>query len=114
MAQIPSLVYTNDKCMELHRSDDSKTLTVCLIGEVDTTNASEIEERLLKETVGINELIFDLKHLEYISSAGLHVLLMMQKIMKKQGTMTVINVNEEVMEIFKVTGFVRLLNISRT
>ena len=82
-----------------------------LIGEVDSMNVTEIEETLLREIEGVTDLTFDLKQLEYISSAGLRVLLQMQKTMRSQGKMTIKNVNEEVMEIFKVTGFVRLLNI---
>lgn len=74
-------------------------------------NVTEIEETLLKEVEGVSDLTFDLKDLEYISSAGLRVLLGMQKMMKSKGNMTIRNTSDEVMEIFKVTGFVRLLNI---
>ena len=97
--------------MEFDKTYDGTGMTVRLIGEVDSVNVMNIEEALLKETDGVTDLTFDLKQLDYISSAGLRVLLQMQKTMKKQGKMTVINVSEEVMEIFKVTGFVRLLNI---
>ncbi len=97
--------------MNFTKSQDGNTLTVELIGEVDSMNTPELEERLLKETEGITELIFDLKGLEYISSAGLRVLLTMQKMMKTQGSMVIRNTNEEVMDIFKVTGFVRLLHL---
>ncbi|MBQ9382807.1 MAG: STAS domain-containing protein [Ruminiclostridium sp.] len=98
--------------MNFTKSQDGNTLTVELIGEVDSMNTPELEEKLLKETVGVTELIFDLKGLEYISSAGLRVLLTMQKMMKTQGSMVIKNTNEEVMDIFKVTGFVRLLNLA--
>ena len=97
--------------MEYEKSSDGTRLDVALIGEVDSMNVAEIEEKLLREIDGVTELTFDLKDLEYISSAGLRVLLQMQKMMKSQGNMTIRNVNEDVMEIFKVTGFVRLLNI---
>ena len=97
--------------MNFEKTNDGNTLTVELIGEVDSMNTPEIEAKLLEETKGITELIFDLKDLEYISSAGLRVLLTMQKQMKSQGSMVIKNTNEEVMEIFKVTGFVRLLNL---
>ena len=93
------------------KSQDGNTLTVELVGEVDSMNTPELEERLLKETEGITDLIFDLKGLEYISSAGLRVLLTMQKMMKTQGSMVIKNTNDEVMDIFKVTGFVRLLHL---
>jgi anti-sigma B factor antagonist len=97
--------------MNFEKTNDGSTLTVELIGEVDSMNTPELEEKLLKEIDGVKELIFDLKGLEYISSAGLRVLLTMQKTMKAQGSMVIRNTNEEVMEIFKVTGFVRLLNL---
>ena len=97
--------------MKLKESNDGSELTVTLAGEVDAANVTEIEEKLLKEVAGVTALTFDLKELEYISSAGLRVLLQMQKMMKTQGNMVIINTNDEVMDIFKVTGFVRLLNI---
>lgn len=97
--------------MNYIRSADGRSVTVELIGEVDAANVPEIEERLLKELEGTNELIFDLKKLEYISSAGLRVLLQMQKLMKAQGEMFIKNASDEIMEIFRVTGFVRLLSI---
>ena len=97
--------------MEIERSSDGEKLNVRLIGEVDAMNANEIESELLKQSEGVREMIFDLSKLEYISSAGLRVLLSMQKMMKKQGNMEVRNTPEDVMQIFKVSGFVRLLNI---
>ncbi len=97
--------------MNFEKTNNGTTLTVELVGEVDSMNTPELEEKLLKEIDGVKELIFDLKGLEYISSAGLRVLLTMQKTMKAQGSMIIRNTNEEVMEIFKVTGFVRLLNL---
>ncbi|MBR5091799.1 MAG: STAS domain-containing protein [Ruminiclostridium sp.] len=71
----------------------------------------EIEDALLREIDGVTDITFDLSQPEYISSAGLRVLLQMQKTMKTQGSMSIKNVNDDVMEIFKVTGFVRLLHI---
>ena len=97
--------------MNFEKTNNGTTLTVELVGEVDSMNTPELEEKLLKEIDGVKELIFDLEGLEYISSAGLRVLLTMQKTMKAQGSMIIRNTNEEVMEIFKVTGFVRLLNL---
>ena len=97
--------------MNFEKSQDGSVLTVSLSGEIDSMNTPELEERLIKEIDGVKELIFDFKELEYISSAGLRVLLTMQKTMKSQGSMVIKNTNEEVMEIFKVTGFVRLLNL---
>ena len=97
--------------MKYEKTPDGKKLNVRLVGEVDSMNVAEIEEKLLKEVKGVTDITFDLAKLEYISSAGLRMLLQMQKMMKTQGNMVVINTNEEVMDIFKVTGFVRLLNI---
>ena len=97
--------------MNFEKTNNGTTLTVELVGEVDSMNTPELEEKLLKEIDGVKELIFDLKGLEYISSAGLRVLLTMQKTMKAQGSMIIRNTNEEVMEIYNGTGFVRLLNL---
>ncbi len=97
--------------MNISKTNNGTEMTAELIGEVDATNVTEIEETLLKEMQGVTDMTFDLEKLEYISSAGLRVLLQMQKMMKSQGNMTIRNVNEDIMEIFKVTGFVRLLHI---
>lgn len=97
--------------MEIEKSNNGETLSISLIGEVDSMNVGDIESGILKEIDGVKDVVFDLSRLEYISSAGLRVLLAMQKRMKKQGSMEVRNTNEEVMQIFKVSGFVRLLNL---
>lgn len=89
--------------------DESTTLT--LTGRLDTSTAPELEaelERLLPET---KELIFDVKELEYISSAGLRLILKAQKAMNQQGSMKLIHVPESVMEVFDITGFVDFLTI---
>ncbi len=98
--------------MNLDKSKDGTKLTVFLTGEVDSMNTPEIEERLLKEVDGVKELVFDLGKLDYISSAGLRVLLQMQKMMKPVGSMVIINTTDDVMDIFKVTGFVRLFTFA--
>ena len=82
-----------------------------LVGRLDTTTAPSLE-KMLNEDIGESKnLIFDFKGLEYISSAGLRVLLSAQKRMQKIGTMKVINVCEEVMEVFEITGFADILTI---
>ena len=82
-----------------------------LVGRLDTTTAPSLE-KMLNEDIGENKnLIFDFKGLEYISSAGLRVLLSAQKRMQKIGSMKVINVCEEVMEVFEITGFADILTI---
>ena len=82
-----------------------------LVGRLDTTTAPSLE-KMLNEDIGKSKnLIFDFKGLEYISSAGLRVLLSAQKRMQKIGSMKVINVCEEVMEVFEITGFADILTI---
>lgn len=98
--------------MNFEKTADGSTLLVTLEGELDSMNTPELEEKLLEEIDGVTDLTFDLKELEYVSSAGLRVFLSMQKKMKAQGNMVIKNVDEEVMEIFTVTGFVKLLNIA--
>ncbi len=85
--------------------------TATLAGRLDTTTAPELERKLKEEIDGVTELIIDIASLEYISSAGLRVLLSAQKIMNKQGRMVVKHASEEVMEIFEVTGFTDILTI---
>ena len=85
--------------------------TIRLEGRLDTTTSPMLEEELKAFVPDLKELIFDFKQLEYISSAGLRVLLSAQKVMQKQGSMKLINVREEVNEIFEVTGFSDILTI---
>lgn len=97
--------------MEIKKQVEGNKLTLTLSGRMDTVTAPQLEKELKESIEGVTELIFDLAALEYISSAGLRVLLFAQKTMNKQGTMVVRNVNETIMEIFDVTGFVDLLTI---
>ena len=80
-------------------------------GRLDTTTAPQLEQELKAGLDGVTELVLDLAGLEYISSAGLRVLLSAQKAMTAKGAMTVKNVNETIMEIFEVTGFSDILTI---
>ena len=80
-------------------------------GRLDTITAPELESAIREILPETKELIFDLEKLEYISSAGLRVLLFAQKSMNEKGSMTVTNVNEIILEIFEVTGFSDILNI---
>ena len=97
--------------MEVKKTvEDGKTV-ICLIGEVDSANVAEFEAALKKAVAGETEVVLDLAELEYVSSAGLRVFLMLQKMFGSRHNLTLINVNEEVADIFKVTGFSRLLNI---
>lgn len=87
------------------------SLQVAVSGRLDTMSAPRLEAELRPSFEGITELIFDFAELEYISSAGLRVLLASQKIMNKQGTMTVKNVSDPVNEVFEITGFADILTI---
>lgn len=97
--------------LNITKTNEEEKLTVALKGRLDTTTAPELEKSLQESLGGMTELIMDLEELEYISSAGLRVLLSAQKLMMKKGSMTVTHVNETVMEIFEVTGFVDILTI---
>ena len=99
--------------MNIIKKQDGTTLTVALEGRLDTATSPHLEGELRTAVNGVTELIFDLTGLEYISSAGLRVLLSAQKVMNRQGKMTIRNIKPEIMEIFEVTGFVDILNIER-
>ena len=97
--------------MNIEKIVDGKKLTIALTGRMDTTTALELDAELKQSVSGIKELVLDFAGLEYLSSAGLRVLLAAQKVMNRQGSMVVKNVNETIMEIFEVTGFVDVLTI---
>lgn len=97
--------------MTIEKIAESNKLTITLTGRLDTTTAPQLETELKQNISGVNELVLDLAALEYLSSAGLRVLLSAQKVMNRQGNMVVRNVNEIIMEIFEVTGFVDVLTI---
>ena len=91
-------------------STDTGT-TLKIIGRLDTTTAPELEATVDGCIAGLKELVMDCSELEYVSSAGLRVILKAQKLMNAQGTMKVMNVNETIMEVFEITGFADILNI---
>ena len=97
--------------LNIEKVAEGTSLTVKLEGRLDTTTSPQLEGELGSKLDGVKELVFDLEKLEYISSAGLRVLLSAQKVMNKQGSMVIKNVNEEIQEIFEVTGFVDILTI---
>ena len=87
---------------------------IALTGRIDSTNAGSVEEQVFKKLEGINgSPVIDMNGLQYISSAGLRVLLSAQKKMAKQGSMKILHVNETIMEIFEVTGFSEILTIEQ-
>ena len=97
--------------MKIAKTGSGSNLCLALEGRLDTNTAPELEEALKNSIEGITELTIDMKGLDYLSSAGLRVLLGAQKTMNKQGTMQVTNVNDTIMEIFEVTGFADILTI---
>ncbi len=97
--------------LDINKVIDGDKLTVVLTGRLDTTTAPELEEQVNASLSGIANLIFDVAKMEYISSAGLRVLLASQKIMNKQGDMKVVHPSDDVKEIFDVTGFSDILTI---
>lgn len=97
--------------LNINKTLEGKTLTVALEGRLDTTTAPQLEAELKSALPDVTSLVMDFEKLEYISSAGLRVLLSAQKIMNKQGEMKLIHVNDVINEIFEVTGFSDILNI---
>lgn len=97
--------------MVITKKQDAEKLTVELEGRLDTVTSPQLEAELRSSVNGITELVFDFSNLDYISSAGLRVLLTAQKVMNKQGEMKIKNVKPEIMDIFEVTGFIDILNI---
>ena len=97
--------------MLINKDAKGDELTITIDGRLDTTTAPQLEAEINSCLDGVKTLTMDMSKLVYISSAGLRVLLKAQKIMNKRGKMTVINVNQEIKEIFEVTGFDELLNI---
>ena len=97
--------------LNIEKNTNETRLTVALTGRLDTTTAPELEKELKASLDGVSALTIDMAALEYISSAGLRVLLSAQKTMNKQGEMKVVHVGETIMEIFEVTGFSDILTI---
>ena len=97
--------------MEIIETKAGTKLAVSVEGRLDINSSPKLEQFLKGALSEIEELTLDFQKLEYISSAGLRVILMAQKQMNKQGSMIVCNINEVVMEIFDVTGFSDILTI---
>ena len=97
--------------MKIEKLVENNVTTLVIKGRVDTTTAPEFESNVDACVEGLEELILDCKEIEYISSAGLRVILKAQKVMNKQGSMKLINVNDTIMEVFDITGFADILTI---
>ena len=95
--------------MDIIKELNGSELNVALKGRLDTTTAPQLEGELVLD--GVTDLVLDFAELDYISSAGLRVLLAAQKIMNKQGSMVIRNVNETIMEVFEITGFADILTV---
>lgn len=97
--------------MTINQERAGDALLIKLEGRLETTTAPELEAAIRDGLEGITEFVLDLEKLEYLSSAGLRVILAAQKRMNRQGTMVVRHVNETIMEVFEITGFVDILTI---
>ena len=97
--------------MTIEKNLNGTELTVTIAGRLDTTTAPQLEAEFKQSLGGVEKLTLDFANLEYLSSAGLRVLLAAQKTMNKQGEMIIKNVNETINEIFEVTGFIDILTV---
>lgn len=97
--------------MVIEKNFENEQLTLKVSGRLDTTTAPELEAEIDASLDAANEVVFDMADLEYISSAGLRVILKAQKIMNAKGKMKLVNVNESIMEVFDITGFLDILTI---
>ncbi|MEG1848769.1 MAG: STAS domain-containing protein [Lachnospiraceae bacterium] len=97
--------------MTINKTLTATELTLTLSGRLDTTTAPQLESELKTSLDNVDSLIMDFETLEYISSAGLRVLLSTQKVMNKQGKMVIRHVNDTILEVFEVTGFNDILTI---
>ena len=97
--------------LEIRKTSENEKTVFALTGRLDAVTAPELEKELSESLDGVSDLTFDFEGLDYISSAGLRVLLSTMKIMDKQGRMRLVKVNESVMSIFETTGFSDILTI---
>lgn len=97
--------------MTITKQENGTELIIAIKGRLDTATAPQLESELKASIGNTTVLILDLSEIEYISSAGLRVLLFAQRTMNKQGVMKVTHVNETVLEVFEITGFCDILNI---
>ena len=97
--------------MTIEKYAENEKLTLKISGRLDTTTAPDLEKEIGDSLEGVEELVMDMEGLEYISSAGLRVILKAQKQMNPQGSMKLFNVNDSVLEVFDITGFIDILTI---
>lgn len=99
--------------MTITQNKDNAKLVISIEGRLDTSTAPELEAAIDGAIAGVSELILDMEKLDYVSSAGLRVILKAQKLMNKQGSMLIRKVNDTIMEVFDITGFVDILTIEK-
>ena len=99
--------------LTIDKTASGDSLTLKISGRLDTTTAPQLESEITGGLSGVKNLTIDMAELAYVSSAGLRVLLKAQKTMNQQGTMTITNAGQEILEIFEVTGFDEILNIKK-
>ena len=97
--------------MTIEKNVNGGAVALKIVGRLDTTTAPELEAVIDGCAAGINSLVLDCSELEYVSSAGLRVILKAQKMMNAQGMMKLTGVNETIMEVFDITGFADILTI---
>ena len=97
--------------MTIEKKLEGSTLTLALEGRLDTTTSPDLEEALAASLDGVTALVFDFARLDYLSSAGLRVILSAQKRMNRQGSMKLVRVNDAVKEVFEITGFSDFLTV---
>ena len=97
--------------MEIKKAKSDNKLEIALVGRLDTTTAPQLEAELKESLDGVTDLKLDFAELEYISSAGLRVLLAAQKTMNKQGEMVIRHANDDIKEVFDITGFADILTL---
>ena len=97
--------------MTIEKKINNDAVTLIVSGRLDTQTAPELENELDSILSGVKELTFDMTNLEYVSSAGLRVILKAQKAMNAQGSMKLTGVNDSIMEVFDITGFLDILTI---
>ena len=97
--------------MTIEIKKEAKSLILKIAGRLDTTSAPEMEKAVKENISGVEKLIIDMEKLEYISSAGLRVLLSAKKKMDDTGSVKIKNVSEPIMEVFEITGFNEILTI---
>ena len=97
--------------MTIEKMKEGRKLTLALDGRLDTTTAPQLEAEVTGSLTGVTELVLDFSRLEYLSSAGLRVILAAQKIMNRQGKLLICHVNATSLEIFEVTGFCDIFTV---